>query len=247
MLLCLSLKVKEKSVDDSSALSPRIVALSDHKSSKTLKQFISGLRDNIEGERRLLSILKAASPEMQTPTISHFRQILGKYAKTIKAVKGSRRVVLLFSEHEITVSQYLRMTCPLSTSSEKVYTFAAVDHLAFSESMKHLDSVKTEITEHSFSPKVPESRKTKIKGLLKDYVTKNTIETTTTSLPVSVAINCLATALQQLPVSEQVVNDPELPGGRMSSLNLLDLLLQVLPEDIPPITFTELKQGTPSK
>lgn len=182
---------------------------------------------------------------MQRPTLSHFRKILGSHVKEIKTVKGSRRVVVVFSPNEIRISQYQRITCLLShESSEHFFVFAYVDHFQFSPSVDCLDSVEIEITEHSFSPKISETRKQQIKQILRPYLTQNSKESKTSTISIDDAIKCIHNALSQLSTTEQIVNDPDLPGGKMSSLNLLDLLHQIIPDDFPPITFTEITQGS---
>lgn len=181
---------------------------------------------------------------MQGPTLSHFRKILASHVKEIKIVKGSRRVVIVFSPTEIRISQYQRITCSSKESSDNFFVFAYVDHFCFSPSADHLDSVNIEITEHSFSPKLSETRKQQIKQILKPYLTQNSKESKTSTISIDDAIKCLHNALSQLSASDQIVNDPDLPGGKMSSLNLLDLLQQIIPDDFPPITFTEITQGS---
>jgi len=234
LLLCITAQFTEDG-----SIAHEILSTTEQKGSqaKVIKQFLNLLKEDNRVHQQILNTLKATNSELLNPTLTQFRNLLKEHVKEIIPVKGTHRIVIVFSNSDIQISQYQRYRGKLSENSENaLFVFGCVQHMYFSKSLNHLDSVTVEITEHSFF------QKEQIKQILEPFLTHNTVESKTNTISIADALRCLENALSQLPESALVVKDPEI-GRNMSALNLLDLLRQTIPEGFPALTFTELKNA----
>jgi hypothetical protein len=198
-----------------------------------------------EEENPLSRLLKSTCTEMLVPATSKIKNLLRPLCKELKSIKGSRRLDVIFLDHLTSVHHYQNSSYSLLEHSDAWVSFEWSLVLSFSRDFEKLLSVAVHILEYSFSVNAPQASKEAVLKLLSSLINSDTVECSSSSIPINAVINCLSTTLSKLSPEKLVVSNSHLPGGEMSALALLQLLGSYLDtmDHLPAVPYTEIKQG----
>jgi len=211
---------------------------------KAAKYLLAAYSASSQDEGGLARLLKAACKEITIPASSHIKKLLHPFCKEIKAVKGTREVLMCFHEHTVRVIHRQSNSCTLMEGSDRTLALEWELVLVFNGRVNQLLSVSTHLLEFSFSPHVSGGLKTSVLDALVDWIDEDTMESMESSIPVTDAMRYLSSALSKLPPDCEMITDPALPDGQISAVNLLGLLsTHLLANDFPPISCHKINQG----
>merc|ERR1712137_157534 len=211
---------------------------------KAAKYLLAAYSASSQDEGGLARLLKAACKEITLPDSSHIKKLLHPFCKEIKAVKGTREVLMCFHEHTVRVIHRQSNSCTLMEGSDRTLALEWELVLVFNGRVNQLLSVSTHLLEFSFSTHVSGGLKTSVLDALAGWINEDTMESMESSIPVTDAVRYLSSALSKLPPDCEMITDPALPDGQISAVNLLGLLsTHLLANDFPPISCHKINQG----
>jgi len=203
-------------------------------SEKTLKALLSSLEETCPCS---IKMLKMISKDVVSIGSIKLKDALDNDVREIRNQKGTWSSNIEFTpNNQVTVGHQLRSTCVLtnlSTKAELDLVWGLV--LVFNASNMSLLSSSLIIFEYSFSSDVPPDRKQRILDRLFPFKTRDIVESSFVSIPVSTVLECISTALSRLPEESLSVSHSHLqhPVSAKALLDLLDLKLST--EDISPL------------
>lgn len=203
-------------------------------SEKALKALLISLD---EACPRSMKMLKMITKDVITIGSIKLRDTLDSEVREIKNQKGTWSTNIEFGvNNQLSVGHQLRSTCVLtnlSTKAELDLVWGVV--LTFNSSTMSLLTSSLNIFEFSFSSDVPPDRKQRVLDRLNPFKTRDIIESSSVSIPVSTVLQCISVALSRLPEESLSVTHSYLqhPVSAKSLLELLELKLST--EDLSPL------------